>query len=160
MQLADYHSKAFDPGDWGLTDPAFASVLHSLGCPAPRADWFAAPCNAGAPVFATRFPDPSAWRTNAFDHCWALGPGQISLVCPPHTVIPRVLSKLEADRASCILILPAWYHMWHGQLGLLPIRAACTIPGSALRWGPRAPPPAARCSALMAGLRAYWVQFP
>jgi hypothetical protein len=102
---------------------------------------------------------PGAWHVDAFDHCWRLPAGQLSLICPPQTIIPRVLAKIEADRASCILILPAWLHMWHGQLHLLPVRRMCAAPASSITWGQRAPQPAMRSSALMAGLRAYLVQF-
>ena len=159
LQYADYLSKCTDPGDWGLSPQTFADMLAELGCPAPSVDWFAAPWNAKAPRFVARYLMPGACGVNAFDYCWQLPAGQLSLVCPPQTIIPRVLAKLEADRASCILILPAWLHMWHGQLGLLPVLRACAIPGSAIAWGPRAPQPAMRASALMAGLRAYLVHF-
>ena len=160
LQCADSMSKVTDVADWGLSPAAFSAVVAQLGCPAPRFDWFAAPWNAKAAAFASRVLMPGAALVNAFDHCWQLPGGGLSLICPPPSVIPRVLSKLEADRASCILILPAWLHAWHGQLGLLPIDRSCSVPGTLIEWGPRAPSPPHRSAALHAGLRAYLVRFP
>jgi hypothetical protein len=159
LQYADHLSKCEDVGDWAVAPPVFAHLLSVLGCPAPSVDWFAAPWSAKAPRFYTRFPVAGAAGADAFDACWLLEPGQLGLICPPHTIISRVLAKVIADRASCILILPAWWAVWSGQLQLLPVKAKHKLPGTCLLWGPRAPPPDRRCAALSAGLWAYLVQY-
>lgn len=159
LQHADALSKAYDAGDWSIAPTALERALRQLHCPAPSVDWFAAPWNARAPRFVSRFAAPGAWRVDAFDHCWRLPQNQLALICPPHTIIPRVLAKLEADRADCILILPAWFAAWNGTLPLLPIARQCSILATAIQWGPFAPPPSERCAALQAGLRAYLVLF-
>lgn len=158
LQCADYLSKCTDVGDWGLLPHAFAGALQALGCAPPAVDWFAAPWNAHAPVFYTRFLCAGAAGADAFDFAWNLPAGQLGLICPPHTIIPRVLAKIAAEQASCILILPAWWAAWSGQIALLPVHARVRLPGSCVAWGPRAPPPARRCAALHAGLWAYLIQ--
>jgi hypothetical protein len=33
----------------------------------------------------------------------------------------RVLRKVLDEQATCVLVLPAWYKVWHALLSLLPV---------------------------------------
>lgn len=94
---------------------------------------------------------------NAFDHSWLLPDGQLSYICPPHMLALRVIRKVLDEQCDCILVLPAWYKLWHGLLLLLPIKAQLHLAGTMVVWGDRAPPASDRCVALAAGLRAYLI---
>jgi hypothetical protein len=74
-------------------------------------------------------------------------------------LVSRVLDKVLQDKATCVLILPAWYKGWHGLLKLLPVQADSRLPASVVEWGDRAPQVGYRSTAMLAGLRAYKVVF-
>lgn len=157
LRYADMHSKMVDHGDWGVDRAIFGQVCAAWGL-VPQVDWFASPWSAQCPVFYSRFLMHGCAGVDAFDFDWRHG-GQFSWICPPHMIVGKVLAKVMADRASCVLVLPAWYHVWCGQLQLLPVAASRELPASCIQWGPRAPQRAQRCTALNAGLRAYLVHF-
>jgi hypothetical protein len=102
---------------------------------------------------------PGCAGVDAFDFCWALPAGAISYICPPHMLAARVLRKVLDEQATCVLVLPAWYKVWHALLSLLPVHKSVKLPSTVITWGDRAPGPAARCSALAAGLQAYLIKF-
>jgi len=156
MQEADLHSKLLDAGDWGLSAAAYHDVCSAFAC-VPEVDWFASSWSAKCHVFCSRFLEPHCTFVDAFAFDWRLSHSRVSYVCPPHMLVSRVLAKLLLDRASCVLVLPAWWKVWSGQLSLLPVVAQYRLPGSVVEWGPRAP--AVRCAALHAGLIAYLVRF-
>lgn len=116
--------EAEGPGDWGITQRAFQTMLRRLQCATPTVDWFAAPWNAKCSSFVSRVAMQGSMQPDAFAHCWYL-PDHLGYICPPHMIIPRVLAKIDADRASCVLVLPAWLMVWHSQLQLLPIVRRC-----------------------------------
>lgn len=157
LQYADLHSKLVDVGDWGVTCKAYMDLCQQWQLQ-PCVDWFARPWSAKCHMFYSRYLTPGAAGVDAFDHCWRLSYG-VSYICPPQMVVARVLQKILDDRASCLLILPAWYKAWHSLLGLLPTQQQTHLPASVIRWGDRAPEPNHRSWALMAGLRAYNVVF-
>lgn len=158
LQYADMHSKFVDVGDWGVTQAAYNSMCDQWQVQ-PAVDWFARPWSAKCGVFYCQFLMPGAAGVNAFDHCWALPNGQFSYICPPQMLVAKVLSKVLQDKASCVLVLPAWYKAWHGLLKLLPVQADSRLPASVVEWGDRSPQAEQRSSALLAGLRAYKVVF-
>ena len=158
LQFADLQSKIRDVGDWQIPSCVFTSMCQSLGV-SPTIDWFAAPWNTQCDIFYSHHLTSGCSGVDAFDFCWRVPEPDCSYLCPPHTVIPRVLNKILMEKADCLLVLPAWFHAWHALLLSLPVAACYDIPGSSIAWGPRAPAPAERCSALKAGLRAYLVCF-
>lgn len=159
LQYADLHSKFIDVGDWGVAPAAYGDLCQRWHL-SPVVDWFARPWSAKCQVFYSRCLMPGAAGVDAFDHCWRLPPNHISYICPPQMLVARVLHKVLDDKASCLLILPAWYKSWHSLLHLLPVQVEERLPASVLLWGDRAPEPNRRSHALLAGLRAYKVIFP
>lgn len=158
LQYADLHSKLVDVGDWAVSDSAYHQLCN-LWRVQPTVDFFARPWSAKCSEYYTRFLMPGAAGTNAFDFTWHLCPPDLAYICPPHTVVPKVLGKILDERADCVLVLPAWYKAWHGLLQLLPVKCSMKLPASVLEWGDRAPAPPTRCHALLSGLQAYLILF-
>lgn len=158
LQYADHHSKLVDVGDWAVSLAAYSSLCSQWQVQ-PVVDWFARPWSAKCGVYYTQFLMHGAAGMDAFDHCWALPDGQVSYICPPQMLVAKVLSKVLQDKATCVLVLPAWYKVWQGLLKLLPVQADSRLPASVVEWGDRAPQPAGRSKALLAGLWAYKVVF-
>jgi hypothetical protein len=158
LQYADLHSKFVDVGDWGVSRAVYVKLCDQWQVQ-PVVDWFARPWSAKCDVFYSQFLMPGAAGVDAFDHCWALPNGQSSYICPPQMLVAKVLDKVLHDRATCVLILPAWYKSWHGLLKLLPVQADSRLPASVVEWGDRAPQVGDRSTAMLAGLRAYKVVF-
>jgi hypothetical protein len=159
LQYADAHSKFVDVGDWGVTLVSYMDLCQRWQLD-PVVDWFARSWSAKCQVFYSRFLMPGSAGVDAFDHCWRLPQRQVSYVCPPQMLVAKVLQKVLADKASCLLILPAWFKSWHSLLKLLPVQSEERLPASVVVWGDRAPEPNRRSHALLAGLRAYKVIFP
>lgn len=158
LQYADLHSKFVDVGDWAVSIDAYNGLCDQWQVH-PVVDWFARPWSAKCGTFYSQFLMPGAAGVDAFDYCWALPDGQLSYICPPQMLAARVLSKVLQDKATCVLVLPAWYKVWHGLIKLLPVQAECRLPASVVEWGDRAPQADQRSKALLAGLRAYKVVF-
>jgi hypothetical protein len=159
LRYADLHSKFVDVGDWAVAPAAFAQLCEQWHVQ-PVVDWFARPWSAKCEKFYSLQLMPGAAGVDAFDFCWTLSEGQYSYICPPQMLVARVLQKVLDEKASCLLVLPAWFKTWHGLLKLLPVQAEVQLAASVLLWGDRAPAPAQRSQALLAGLRAYKVVFP
>lgn len=159
LQFADMHSKMLDVSDWSIGAAAFQQICGMFRVQA-TVDWFASTSNALCPVFYSRYLVDGCAGVDAFDHCWRLSPPALSYLCPPHMIVVRVLAKIRAEHADCILVLPAWYKVWHGLLLQLPIRDTLEVPGTCITWGPRAPASHDWCAALSAtGLKAYYIRW-
>lgn len=142
---------------WGVAPEAYIDLCQQWQL-RPCVGWFARPWSAKCHMFYSRFLTPGAAGVDAFDHCWRLSCG-VGYICPPQMVVASVLQKILDDRASCLLILPAWYKACHSLLGLLPIQQQTLLHASVICWGDKAPEPNHRSRALMAGLRADNVVF-
>lgn len=158
LRYADLHSKLIDVGDWALTSEAYTALCQQFHC-CPTIDWFARPWSAKCKCFYTRFMMPGSSGVDAFDHCWALQNDAVSYICPPHMLVARTVRKILDERANCLLVLPAWYKVWHALVNMLPVCMTVKLPATAIIWGDRAPAPSNRCHALLAGLKAYLVMF-
>ncbi len=72
----------------------------------PTVDWFAsADENAQLPRFYAWCSDPSAEGIDAFDFSWS---DDVGYMFPPFALIPRILWKINEDRAATILLHPDW----------------------------------------------------
>jgi hypothetical protein len=71
----------------------------------PDVDWFASSVNAQLPRYYTWNADPAAEGVDAFWFYWGKENGY---VYPPFALIPRILRKVDEDKAVIILIHPDW----------------------------------------------------
>jgi hypothetical protein len=71
----------------------------------PEIDWFASRVNAQLPRFFSWKSEPTAEGCDAFNFDWGGCPGY---VYPPFILIPRILRKINEDKASVLLIHPNW----------------------------------------------------
>jgi hypothetical protein len=71
----------------------------------PDIDMFASRLNAQFPRYIAYRPDPGAQSSDAFSIQWNTLQGYYF---PPFSVIPRVLQKLEQDKATGVVVIPKW----------------------------------------------------
>jgi hypothetical protein len=101
--VADAEShKPLSTGDWKLSTSAFQKIQQLWNM---RVDLFASSWNTQLPIFVSWFPQPGAWKTDAFTLNWRYVK---SFMFPPFNLISRCLSKLIQDRATTIMITPFW----------------------------------------------------
>ncbi len=96
-------------------NPAVFEWLLSQGPFSPQVDWFALQVNAQLLRFFAWKPEPTAEGIDAFDFDWGHVNGY---VYPPFVLIPRILRKVEEDKAAILLIHPDW----RGALWALDLR--------------------------------------
>jgi hypothetical protein len=101
--LADAESRRpLSSGDWMLSVAAFKSIPPDWKI---SVDLFASEWNTRLPKFVSWFPQPGAWKTDAFSMNWRDLQGY---AFPPFGLIPNCLSILISDKASVIMITPYW----------------------------------------------------
>ena len=73
-------------------------------------------------------PDPEAYAVDAFTFSWS----DITFYAfPPFSIIPQVLQKIVADRATGLLVVPNWpSSIWFSQFNRLLISDRIVIPSS------------------------------
>jgi hypothetical protein len=86
-------------------NPESFRFLMSQGPFCPEIDWFASRENAQLDRFYSWKPEPAAEGIDAFSFSWGWEPGYIF---PPFCLIPRILQKIQEDRAQVLLIHPDW----------------------------------------------------
>jgi hypothetical protein len=93
----------------------------------PTIDWFASDDNAQIPRFCAWESAKRASCFDAFAYSWSV---DISYIFPPFALIPRVLAKIKADKATGILVVPYWTGApWWSQLQTIA-RSSFLIPES------------------------------
>ena len=102
-QQADYLSRIIDYDDWRLNPKVFA-VLDSLWGP-HTVDRFADSTNTQLQRFNSRYWSPGTEAVDAFTVNWA---GENNWLCPPVSLIPRVLRHAQNCNANCTIVMPAW----------------------------------------------------
>ncbi len=101
--VADAESrKPFSSGDWKLSTSAFGQIQQLWNV---KVDLFASSWNAQLPLFVSWFPQPGAWRTDAFTLNWRF---IRTYAFPPFNLIPHCLTKLIQDQATMVMITPLW----------------------------------------------------
>ncbi len=88
--------------DWKLAPWAFRSIQQRWKM---EVDLFASEWNAQLPRYVSWFPQPGAWKTEAFSFSWTNLEGY---AFPPFNLIPSCLSKVRQDQASLILVTSYW----------------------------------------------------
>ena len=80
----------------------------------PEVDLFASRLNHQVPMYVARRPDPGAMAIDAFTLDWSKW---TSFIHPPIVLLNRVLLKIRQDRATALLIAPAWVGQpWYPSL--------------------------------------------
>ena len=101
---ADYLSRIYDTGDWGLSPLSFHRIDLAWG---PHSiDRFANYLNAYLLRFNSRFWNPAAEGIDVFVMDWA---GENNYVFAPVCLILRVLLHMRNCKASLSLVVPLWH---------------------------------------------------
>ena len=87
-----------------LTTSSLQDALSELDF-TPEIDLFASRMNTQFPKYVSFKPDPSAFAMDAFTLDWS---NIMFYAFPPFSVIPAVLSKIVAEKATGVCILPDW----------------------------------------------------
>ena len=101
---ADFLSRICDSDDWGLLWNTFHNI--DLVCGPHSIDRFANYLNAKPSRFNSRFWNPGSEGIDSFVMDWA---GENNFICPPVSLIPRVLLHMRNCKASGTLIVPLWH---------------------------------------------------
>ena len=79
----------------------------------PDVDMFASRLNKQFPRYISFRPDPGAYLVDVFSAQWNKLNGYYF---PPFSLIPRVLQKLEQDKATGIVVIPRWpTQVWYSM---------------------------------------------
>ena len=100
---ADFLSRIYDADDWGLCCESF-SCLDAIWGP-HSIDRFANHLNYKLPRFNSRFWNPGSEDIDTFVVDWK---GENNYVCPPISLIPRVIIHMSNCCACGTLIVPLW----------------------------------------------------
>ncbi len=103
-------------------NPRIAQELLSTGPFQPAVDWFASESNAQLPRFYVweTMPTAAAEGVNAFMFHWGNFPGYMF---PPFSLLPRVIRKIQDDKARVLLIHPRWPGaLWAPSLPQITVR--------------------------------------
>ena len=103
--VADFESRRNQKGGkWMLSQSSLQDALNQLGF-TPEIDLFASRVNNQFTKYVSYKPDPSALAIDAFTlDCSKL----MFYAFPPFSVIPAILSKIVAEEAMGVYILPDW----------------------------------------------------
>ena len=110
---ADWESRHLtDSSDWMLDRDVFQQLESREG---PFSiDLFASRTNAQLPLYCSWRADPGALAVDAFSISWK---DHNPYLFPPFVLIPRCLSKLEAEKTTAWIIAPVWPNqIWFPQL--------------------------------------------
>lgn len=81
----------------------YLEIVKKLGT--PEIDLFATYANSKCKQFVSWHPDPHSVAVDAFTISWK---DKKAYLFPPFALIPRILSKIISDKATCILVFPRW----------------------------------------------------
>ena len=102
--IADAESRTMiDRSDWQLNPVIFGTIAHTFG--PIEVDMFSSRLTAQCPAFFSWWPDPFAVATDGFLQDWSQIKGYAN---PPWSLLGRVLSKVQRDPASIVLVAPVW----------------------------------------------------
>lgn len=102
--VADRESRIKDyQTDWKLETKCFNKACLLFGV--PTIDLFANYQNTQLPRFVSYFPDPKSMAIDSFTISWS---NEFFYAFPPFGLLPRVLRKIQDDKASGIVIAPNW----------------------------------------------------
>ncbi len=127
--LADKESRTHNYDiEWSLKKKWFDWIVSQFG--KPDIDLFASRINKQLDNYVAWRPDPHARYIDAFSISWSDFYGYLF---PPFNLMSRVVSKLEADHASAILLYPEWTTQpWLPRLQQLVVGIPIVLPWDAL----------------------------
>lgn len=100
---ADYLSRCYDCDDWAVSSKIFSLIDNMWG---PHdIDRFASHLNNQCERFNARWWVPGVEAIDCFTQKWQ---GCINWLVPPPRCIARCIQKIEAESASCTLVVPEW----------------------------------------------------
>ena len=102
-EQADFLSRIYDPDDWGLSQHIFTRIDQIWG---PHTiDQFAKHLNNKLQRFNSRLWNPGSEDIDAFVLDWS---GENNYVCPPISLIPRVILHMRNCKVTGTLLVPHW----------------------------------------------------
>ncbi|KXZ41821.1 hypothetical protein GPECTOR_272g706 [Gonium pectorale] len=133
QQAADRLSKDPSLSQWQLNGRVFDALWGepALKGRRPTVDAFADERTAKLPCFYAAAWSPRAAAVDAFAQHWG-GAEQLLYLNPPFQLMGRVIRKIRAERANCVLIAPVWPRWWSVTLRSLPVKAQRRLPHSGL----------------------------
>ena len=122
---ADWESRNIrDSSEWLLNPQIFKRITQLLG--KPRVDLFASRTSHQLPIYWAWKPDPGCQGVDAFQTQWNRG---LMYAFPPFSLIPRVLQKVQKEKATLILVTPMWNSQpWYPLLLQLCIAKPILLP--------------------------------
>ena len=133
MQRADELSKLTDNTAWGIADWAFRQIVTDLGVDPVtiQLDPFAQPEFHRAPRWFSLFNAPGSAGVDGFLQPWRLRDGSRPALCwvnGPFHMMGKVLRKVIAEKADCIIVAPRWPQHWVALLARdLPVAAQTVV---------------------------------
>ena len=116
--------KFSDNTEWQLNPKIFQNWIQKRG--KPEIGLFASRLNHQTKPYIAWQPDPEALAVDAFTVNWGKW---LTYIFPPLSLIQRFLTKIEADQAEGILIVPQWpTAVWFPQILRLRIQPPLTLP--------------------------------
>nr|XP_056713104.1 RNA-binding protein 33 [Euleptes europaea] len=101
---ADWLSRQqVNEGEWSLDQDSFRLITQKFGL--PEVDLFTSSDNSKLPRFFSRFFHPDAERIDALLSPW---PRTLLYAFPPLPIIPKVLRKIQMEKANVLLVAPFW----------------------------------------------------
>ncbi len=101
IQQVDHLSKVLDTDYWSIDNESFSALDKDFNF---EIDLFADYCNRKTPRFASKFFHDAAEAVDAFSIPWV----GMAWVCPPTSLIPRVVKRIRRSGCQGILIVPNW----------------------------------------------------
>ena len=112
-QEADFQSRNFRENiEWSMPTDLFHDLQGSWG---PfSCDLFASRLNFKCAKYFSWYPDPNAWKIDAFAHKWDFNSW---FAFPPFRCVTRTLQKALVDGSTGVLVTPNWTAQpWYGGL--------------------------------------------
>ena len=123
--IADKESRVFhDNTEWMLEKEIFDQVAQILG--SPEIDLFASRLNKQCIQFVSWKPDPDSYFIDAFTQSWR---NLNFYAFPPFSLVNKMLSKITADQAEGLIVVPLWTSQpWFPRLLRVLIQDPIVLP--------------------------------